>query len=120
MFLRSGGIVTTRTDNVANDLQNPLNTVTVQVAEGADGSSSLYEDDGNTTTPSQHTQHPDRLRQHGRPQVTIGAAHGSFPGQVSQREWTVSFTNATAPTVVRINGQRSRRHRGRGTRSLGP
>ena len=63
VFVRSGGILTTRTDNVANDQQNPLNKVTVQVAEGADGSSSLYEDDGNTTTPSQHTSTPIDYRQ---------------------------------------------------------
>ena len=107
VFLRSGGILTTRTDNVSNDVQNPLTQATVQVAEGANGHSSLYEDDGNTTVASQHTTTAIDYSEHGRThQVTIGAACGSFSGQIKQRAWTVTFTNAAAPTVVSINGRK--------------
>ncbi len=107
VFLRSGGILTTRTNDVSNDVQNPLTQVTVDVAEGAAGHSSLYEDDGNTTVASQHSSTAIDYREHGRThQVTIGAARGKFRGQVKQREWTVTFTNAVAPTVVSINGRK--------------
>jgi hypothetical protein len=33
------------------------------------------------------------------------AAAGTFHGQVTQRQWTVSFLAATAPTSVTINGK---------------
>ncbi len=103
VFVRSGGIVTTRTDNVTNDVQNPLSAVTVSVAEGQDGHSSLYEDDGTTTSATAHATTAIDYTKH---KVTIGRVKGSFHGQVAERDWTVRFTNATAPTVVRINGDK--------------
>jgi hypothetical protein len=35
----------------------------------------------------------------------IAAAAGAFHGQVTQRQWTVSFLAATAPASVTINGK---------------
>src|SRR6266550_2200107 len=106
VFIRSGAIVTTRTGDATNDVQNPLTKVTVTAAGGASGSSSLYEDNGTTNTGQSATTRvryseigPDRT-------VEIDPADGSFAGQVSQRQWTVAFTNATAPAVVTINGRR--------------
>ncbi|GAB2484019.1 TIM-barrel domain-containing protein [Jatrophihabitans fulvus] len=102
VFVRSGGIVATRTKNVANDVQHPLDAVTVTVAQGAAGSYSLYEDDG-TTTSARHAT--TRITAKGN-RVTIAPSQGSFAGQVRQRAWTVSFTNATAPTVVKVDGRK--------------
>ncbi|MHA3700832.1 TIM-barrel domain-containing protein [Jatrophihabitans sp. YIM 134969] len=102
VFVRSGGIVTTRTNNVTGDVQNPLTAATVTVAQGANGSSTLYEDDGTTSSTRSATT---AIAAAGN-KVTIGAAIGAFSGQVQSRAWTVRFTNATAPTVVKINGTR--------------
>jgi alpha-glucosidase (family GH31 glycosyl hydrolase) len=54
VFVRAGGIVPVRTDNVANDVQNPLDKLTFTVAGGAPGSFTLYEDNGTTTNSRQH------------------------------------------------------------------
>ncbi|MGC5167999.1 TIM-barrel domain-containing protein [Luteimicrobium sp. DT211] len=111
VFVRSGGILTTRTDHVSNDVQNPLTQVTVTVAEGADGSSSLYEDDGTSTDPSQSATTSIDYRTTGRNHtVTVGAARGSFDGQVMDRTWTVAFTNATEPRTVRVDGHKLSAH----------
>ncbi len=101
VFVRSGGIVTTRSGDVTNDVQNPLTAATVTVAEGAPGSSSLYEDDGSTKDLSQSATTAMTYANH---RLTIKPAQGSFDGQVQDRTWTVRFTDATAPTVVKING----------------
>ena len=37
--------------------------------------------------------------------AVIDAATGSFTGQVAERQWTVAFLHATAPTAVSINGR---------------
>ncbi len=100
VFVKSGGIVTTRTGNVTNDAQNPLTAATVTVAQGSDGTSSLYEDDG-TTNSTQSATTRVSLKAN---TVTIAPAVGTFTGQVAQRAWTVTFTDATAPLAVRING----------------
>jgi hypothetical protein len=51
VFVRSGGIVPTRTADVANDAA-PLDAVTLTVAAGADGTFALYEDSGAGETPA--------------------------------------------------------------------
>ena len=107
VFVRSGGIVTTRSHDVTGDVQNPLTDVTVTVAEGSSGTTSMYEDDGTTTDPSQSATTPIAYRKTGvNHTVTVGAARGSFVGQVKQRTWTVAFTNASAPHVVRVDGHK--------------
>ncbi|HWG13187.1 MAG TPA: TIM-barrel domain-containing protein [Streptosporangiaceae bacterium] len=106
VFLRSGGILTTRTDNVTNDEQNPLTKVTVTVAAGGSGSFGLYEDNGSTTDFHQSAVTRISYAEAGATHTArIAAAVGSFHGQVSQRQWTVSFVGATAPASVTINGR---------------
>ncbi|HEX2903596.1 MAG TPA: TIM-barrel domain-containing protein [Jatrophihabitans sp.] len=107
VFLRSGGILTTRTNNVANDQQNPLDQVTVTVAEGANGSGSLYEDNGDTTDLAQSSTTTIKYDRHGRNhEVSIAGVRGHFAGQVQRRAWTVVFSNASAPTTVSIDGHK--------------
>jgi hypothetical protein len=101
VFVKAGGIVPTRTDDVANDVQNPLSKVTLTVAGGADGSYALYEDDGVSASHSATTA--VRYRDNGHI-LHIAPVHGAFQGQVTERQWTIVFTNATAPAAVRING----------------
>jgi len=103
VFVRSGGIVPTRSHDVANDTA-PLDAVTLTVAGGADGAFTLYEDDGATastasaSTPITYTDLPDGGR------LDIGASSGAFTGQVSQRTWTAAFTDAERPTRVTVDG----------------
>ncbi|MCW2945374.1 MAG: alpha-xylosidase [Actinoallomurus sp.] len=105
VFIKAGGIVPTRTDNVTNDVQNPLTKVTLNVTEGAGGTYSLYEDDGQSTAPNQSATTAVRYTENRRDHVLhIDPARGTFSGQVTGRQWTVVFTGATAPTAVRING----------------
>ena len=106
VFIKSGGIMTTRTDDVTNDDQNPLTKVTVTVAGGANGSFGLYEDNGTTTDFHQSAVTRISYSQAGGSHTArIAAVDGSFAGQVSQRQWTVRFAGATAPTVVMVNGR---------------
>jgi VCBS repeat-containing protein len=106
VFVRSGGIVATRTDDVTNDVQNPLTKVTLHVAGGAPGQLRLYEDDG-TTTDSRRSAITDvNYTEHGvNHTVVVEPAEGGFAGQVGQRQWTVAFLDATAPQAVSINGR---------------
>jgi alpha-glucosidase (family GH31 glycosyl hydrolase) len=106
VFIKSGGIMATRTGNVTNDDQNPLTAATVTVAEGSTpGSFSLYEDNGTTTDAAQSATTQIRYGVDGaNHQVTIAAAKGTFTGQVSTRTWTVAFKNAHQPTAVTVNG----------------
>jgi alpha-glucosidase (family GH31 glycosyl hydrolase) len=102
VFIKSGGIMATRSANVTNDDQNPLTQATATIAEGAPGAFTLYEDNGTTTnTAAQSTTTDIRYADH---KVTIAPAKGTFPGQVRQRSWTIAFENAQPPTSVSING----------------
>ncbi|WP_206786271.1 TIM-barrel domain-containing protein [Amycolatopsis sp. MtRt-6] len=102
VFLRAGGITATRTADVTNDVQNPLNRVTVTVAPGASGTFSLYEDNGVSSARSATTKitYSERSGAH---TVTVAPAQGAF--QVGPREWTVKFLGvAAAPSRVRVGG----------------
>jgi alpha-glucosidase (family GH31 glycosyl hydrolase) len=103
VFIKSGGVVTTRSGNVTNDDQNPLTNATVTVAEGARGSFALYEDDGTTTNTAQSATTKITYADH---KVTVAPVAGTFSGQVSQRSWTIVFRNAQAPTSVSVNGHK--------------
>jgi hypothetical protein len=104
VFIKSGGITTTRSANVTNDDQNPLTQATATVAEGAPGAFTLYEDNGTTTNAAQSATTDIRYADH---KVTIAPAKGTFTGQVRQRAWTIEFENAQPPTSVSINGARA-------------
>ncbi|WP_455431134.1 TIM-barrel domain-containing protein [Streptomyces anandii] len=108
VFVRAGGIVTTRSGDVADDARSPLDRVSVTVAPGASGAFSLYEDDG--AGPVSRRAATTRIRYQeraGTHELRIGPAKGSFPGQVSGRTWTVSFLGVErAPSRVTAQGSR--------------
>jgi len=103
VFIKSGGIMATRSTNVTDDDQNPLTQATATVAEGAPGAFTLYEDNGTTTNTAQSATTDIRYADH---KVTIAPAKGTFSGQVRQRAWTIEFENARQPTSVSVNGAR--------------
>ncbi|MCU1679479.1 MAG: alpha-xylosidase [Amycolatopsis sp.] len=103
VFVKAGGIVPTRTDDVTNDVQNSLSKVTLTVAEGSSGSYTLYEDNG-TTDQKQSSTTVQYTETHAGHTVKINPAVGSFGGQVTSRQWSLSFRNATTPTTLAANG----------------
>ncbi|MDO0929364.1 glycoside hydrolase family 31 protein [Streptomyces sp. TG1A-8] len=97
VFVRAGGIVTTRSDDASNDRQGPLNRIGVTVAAGAPGASTLYEDDGTGSAPGRATTRLRYTEHDGSRLLRIGPARGSFTGQAARREWTVSFLGVERP-----------------------
>ncbi len=105
VFVKAGGIVPQRTDDVTNDVQNPLDKVTLNVSGGGSGSYSLYEDAGDghgasATTGITYTEQGE-LRT-----LAIGGTHGHFAGQVSSRQWTARLLNSAPPIDVRVGGRK--------------
>ncbi|GAB1695033.1 TIM-barrel domain-containing protein [Krasilnikovia sp. M28-CT-15] len=104
VFLRSGGIVTTRVDDVPGDDMNPLGAATVTVAAGGNGRTILYEDDG-----TDHTRQATTLLSYRESRalhtVRIEPVRGHYTGQPSMREWTVVFAGVHAPRAVRVDGR---------------
>ncbi|GAA3624143.1 glycoside hydrolase family 31 protein [Lentzea roselyniae] len=89
VFLRAGGMLVERTNNVTNDVQNPTDALTVHVTAGATGEFTLYEDKGRT-----------RITQH-KGVITVQQS------KVSKRDWTVVVHNADGSSrVVRAPGVR--------------
>ncbi|WIB16053.1 glycoside hydrolase family 31 protein [Curtobacterium sp. MCPF17_050] len=114
VFVRSGGIVPTRSHHVANDAA-PLDAVTVTVATGADGSFALHEDSGEgqptaaADTSARAAGNSASTAMRFTQQATggtldISPVDGSFDGQVQDRSWTATFTNAERPQSVTIDG----------------
>jgi alpha-glucosidase (family GH31 glycosyl hydrolase) len=104
VFVKAGAVIATRTNNVTDQAQNPLDKVTVTVPEGASGSFSLYEDDGSTTDSRQSATTKIRYSESGkRHTVTITPA-GHYHGQPNRRQWTVTFLDAAQPTGLAANG----------------
>ncbi|RZS91710.1 alpha-glucosidase (family GH31 glycosyl hydrolase) [Motilibacter rhizosphaerae] len=104
VFVKAGGIVTTRTAAVTNDVQNPLTAVTLTVAPGAQGTTTLFEDDGTTTDRRQSaTTEIHYVESAHKGTLKVRAANGSFAGQVGSRTWTVRFLDVPQPQTVTID-----------------
>ncbi len=106
VFLRSGGIVTTRTDYVDRANQSPMNRITVDVATGGEGSFTLYEDAGQGVgyrggeSASTAIGYADATHT-----LTIDPVRGAYPGAVTDRVWTVVFHDVpTRPAHATVNG----------------
>ncbi|WP_410632483.1 TIM-barrel domain-containing protein [Amycolatopsis sp. cmx-4-83] len=102
VFQRGGGITATRTADVPDDVQSPLNRVTVTVAPGGAGSLSLYEDNGTSSAQSSTTKITYAERGGSR-SVTVAPPQGRY--RVADREWTVEFLGVSAaPSRVKVGG----------------
>ncbi|GAA2037381.1 glycoside hydrolase family 31 protein [Catenulispora yoronensis] len=105
VFLRSGGIMTTRTNYVDN-AQAPLNQLTVNAAAGADGTFNLYEDAGEGLQYQQGQSSTTTLGWNDSAHaLTIGAAAGTYPGAITSRTYTLKLSNASAASAVTVDGQ---------------
>lgn len=106
VFVKAGATIPTRTGNVTSHDKAPLTKATLTVATGADGTSSLYEDDGTTTGPGHSATTKIHYRESGaRHTVTIGPATGSFHGQVKSRRWTVTLLGVTSPKSISVGSK---------------
>jgi hypothetical protein len=107
VLIKAGGILPTRTDYVDNQQQRPLTQVTLNVAAGADGTFSLYQDAGEGTgyQAGQSTTTPVTWQNATRT-LTVGATTGTYPGAVTARAYTLRLSASTAPTSVAVDGVR--------------
>jgi hypothetical protein len=107
VFIRSGGMLVTRTGDVTDHERNPLTRLTLTVGVGSPGSFTLLEDDG---APVKRLKGVSTRIDYDRSgplhTVRIHPAKGSYKGQVTSREWTLSLRNATRPSVVTVDGVR--------------
>jgi len=107
VFVRAGGIVPEDLATTTGVGHNPLE---LQVFSGADGSFDLYGDTGtglgynrgqSTTTPI-----TDAVGVGGDSSVvTVGPAHGHYPGAPRARAYRVEMVDVTAPSTVRVDGR---------------
>ncbi|MFJ9833347.1 TIM-barrel domain-containing protein [Streptomyces sp. NPDC101169] len=105
VFVRAGGILPTRTHDVAHDDREALTDVTLTVSAGASGAYRLYEDDGAAEPRSATTR--IRYRETGsRHTVSISPVKGSYTGQTGKRRWTLRFLGGEAPARVAADGAR--------------
>ncbi len=105
VLIKSGGVMPARTDYVDNAAQTPLTQLTVNVAAGANGSFSLYQDAGEGTgyQSGQSTSTPISWNDATRT-LTVGATTGSYLGAPTQRSYILRLSNAAAPTAVDVDG----------------
>ena len=100
-FYRAGAVI------VNNPPMMNLNTrpdrLIVKVVPGADGSSTLYEDEGDTENYKKGVFTTTKLRHEGST-LTIEPRKGSFPGMLSERAYTVEFLSVDRPASVTVNG----------------
>ncbi|WP_371483765.1 ricin-type beta-trefoil lectin domain protein [Kitasatospora sp. NBC_00315] len=105
VLIRAGGILPTRTDYVDNAGTSPLTRLTVNVAAGADGAFSLYQDAGEGAgyRSGQSTSAPLTWNDTSRT-LTVGAQSGGYGGAPTARAYTLRLSNSAAPTAVLVDG----------------
>ncbi len=102
-FYRAGTVI------VNNPPMLNLNTrpdrLILKVVPGADGGTSLYEDEGDTEGYKQGAYTTTAIRHQGNT-LSILPREGRFPGMPEKRAYTVEFLAQPQPAAVMVNGQR--------------
>jgi alpha-D-xyloside xylohydrolase len=105
LFVRAGSIVPTgpAIQHTANNSHSP---VTLNVYTGADGSFSLYEDDGVSRQylHGQYSRIPFSWNERSRT-LTIGAREGSYPGMAGKREIKVRWMRPGVPRALAFDAK---------------
>ncbi|MFJ8388847.1 TIM-barrel domain-containing protein [Streptomyces sp. NPDC094438] len=107
VFLKSGAIVPERAHYVDYNAQRPLDQVTLDIAADGSGRFSLYEDAGQGHGYQQGRQATTQIETagaNGSTAVTIAPRHGSYPGMVTDRTYTLKVSNAAEPASVAADG----------------
>ena len=101
-FYRAGSVI------VNNPPMLNLNTrpdrLIVKVVPGADGETSLYEDEGDTET-YKNGEYTTTVMKHQGNTLTIEPRQGSFKGMPEARAYTVEFIGTDRPKSVAINAK---------------
>ena len=104
-FVRAGSIVPC--SPAVDNLKSQTEELLLKVYPGADGTGTLYEDDGDSqgyldgafsTTTFTQKRHTDRVS------MTIEPRTGTYPDMPGQRSWRVMFYGALKPLAVTIDG----------------
>jgi alpha-glucosidase (family GH31 glycosyl hydrolase) len=104
-FFRAGSIIPLYP--VQRSVTLRPDTITLKVVPGADGQSSLYEDEGDTEgyKDNQFTRTPfTQQRDATGVTLQIGPRTGSFPNMPTQRTFRVEFLGLESPQSVSVNG----------------
>jgi alpha-glucosidase (family GH31 glycosyl hydrolase) len=101
-FYRAGSVI------VNNPPMMNLNTrpdrLILKVVPGADGETSLYEDEGDTEGYKQGAYTITRISHQGN-QLIIHPREGRFPGMPDSRAYTAEFLAQQRPSAVMVNGK---------------
>ncbi len=99
LFVRAGSIIPMG-PNVQYDGEKSWQTLTVRVYPGADGSFTLYEDEGDNYNYETrlYTEIPFQWNEASRT-LTIGKRAGHFPGYISNRTFIITLPDGTSKTV---------------------
>jgi alpha-D-xyloside xylohydrolase len=105
VFVRAGAIVP-QAPVTQYTGEHPDAEVTLHIFAGADGSFTLYEDDGKTFAYEHgaFSEVPLRWNDSSRT-LTIGARHGSFPGIQAHRRFAIVLTSAASPVPFSVTPQ---------------
>ena len=102
-FFRAGAVI------VNNPPMLNLNTrpdrLIVKVVPGANGSTSLYEDEGDTEAYKEGAFTTTHISHEGG-SIVINPRQGSFTGMPQQRAYTVQFLGQERPKAVTLNGKK--------------
>lgn len=101
-FYRAGSVIVNYPPVM--NLNTRPDRLILKVVPGADGTSSLYEDEGDTEGYKKGAYTTTRLRHEGN-QLTIEPRVGSFPGMPATRAYTVEFLASERPASVLVNGK---------------
>jgi alpha-D-xyloside xylohydrolase len=105
LYVRAGSIVPTG-PAIQHTAEKPADPITLHVYTGADGSFSLYEDDGvsrqylNGAFARIPIRYDDRSGT-----LTIGAREGSFPGMLQSRTFNIRWISAKLPRGLDPDGK---------------
>ena len=107
-FLRAGAVIVNNPPML--NLNERPDRLILKVVPGGDGSTSLYEDEGDTEgyktgafTTTLITHRSTARSQQST--VTISGRQGSFPGMPKERAYTVEFLGTDCPAAVTVNGK---------------
>ena len=76
----------------------------LKVVPGGNGSTSLYEDEGDTQNYQKGVYTTTRMR-HENQTLVIEPRQGAFPGMLKERAYTIEFLAIDRPQSVTINGK---------------
>ena len=101
-FYKAGSVIVCNPP--VQNLQARPDRLVVQVVPGADGQTTLYEDEGDSEAYKQGQFTTTGIEHRGQG-ISILPREGSFKGMPTERAYTVEFLGCERPAQVSVNGQ---------------